>query len=69
MTRDEAVECARQVRPDVAVIDLSMPAMSGVEVTVALKDALPATRIVMLSDMDNTSTCERRCERVPAGMS
>lgn len=46
---DEAVERAREVRPDVAVIDVSMPAMSGLEVTVALKDALPATRIVMLT--------------------
>jgi DNA-binding NarL/FixJ family response regulator len=47
--RDEAVERARQVRPDVAVLDLSMPAMSGLEVTVALKDALRATRIVVLT--------------------
>ena len=46
---DEAVKRARQVRPDVAVIDLSMPAMSGLEVTVALKESLPATRIVMLT--------------------
>jgi two-component system response regulator NreC len=46
---DEAVERARQVRPDVAVLDLSMPAMSGLEVTVALKDALPATRVVVLT--------------------
>jgi DNA-binding NarL/FixJ family response regulator len=46
---NEAVERARQIRPDVAVIDLSMPAMNGLEVTLALKDALPATRIVMLT--------------------
>lgn len=46
---EEAIERARQLRPDVAVIDLSMPAMSGLEVTVALKEALPATRIVMLT--------------------
>ena len=46
---DEAVARARLVRPDVAVIDMSMPAMSGLEVIVALKDALPATRIVMLT--------------------
>jgi len=46
---DEAVERARQTRPDIAVIDVAMPAMSGLEVTVALKDAMPSTRIVMLT--------------------
>jgi DNA-binding NarL/FixJ family response regulator len=46
---DDAVEQARQLRPDVAVLDVSMPAMSGLEVTLALTDALPATRIVILT--------------------
>lgn len=46
---DEAVERAREARPDVAVLDLSMPAMSGLEVTTVLRDALPATRILMLT--------------------
>jgi two-component system, NarL family, response regulator NreC len=47
-TGEEAIERARQLRPDVAVLDVSMP-VSGLEVTVALKEALPATRIVMLT--------------------
>jgi two-component system response regulator NreC len=46
---DAAVERARQIRPDVVVVDVSMPVMSGLEVTVALKHALPATRIVALT--------------------
>ena len=46
---DEAVERAREARPDVAVLDVSMPAMSGLEVTTVLRDALPATRILMLT--------------------
>jgi two-component system, NarL family, response regulator NreC len=46
---DGAVEQARQIRPDVVVVDVSMPVMSGLEVTVALKHALPATRIVALT--------------------
>ena len=46
---DEAVERARQMRPDVAVLDVAMPAMSGLVVTVALKDAIPTTRIVVLT--------------------
>lgn len=46
---DEAVERAREARPDVAVLDISMPAMSGLEVTTVLRDAIPTTRILMLT--------------------
>ena len=46
---DEAVERARELRPDVAVLDISMPGMSGLEVTTALRDAIPATRILILT--------------------
>lgn len=46
---DEAIERAREVRPDIAVLDVSMPAMSGLEVTTVLRDALPSTRILMLT--------------------
>jgi DNA-binding NarL/FixJ family response regulator len=46
---DEAIERAREARPDIAVLDVSMPAMSGLEVTTVLRDALPSTRILMLT--------------------
>ena len=46
---DEALARAREARPDIAVLDVSMPAMSGLEVTTALRDAIPATRILMLT--------------------
>jgi two-component system, NarL family, response regulator NreC len=46
---DEAVERAREAAPDVAVLDLSMPVMSGLEVTTVLRDAMPAMRILILS--------------------
>jgi DNA-binding NarL/FixJ family response regulator len=46
---DEALQRAREVHPDVAVLDLSMPVMSGLEVTTALRDAIPATRILVLT--------------------
>lgn len=48
-TGDEAVARARAARPDVAVLDVSMPAMSGLEVTTMLRDLMPSTRILMLT--------------------
>lgn len=46
---EEALERAREARPDVAVLDVSMPAMSGMEVTTVLRDRMPATRILILT--------------------
>lgn len=44
-----AVDEALRTRPDVAVIDLSMPRLNGVEVVRRLKSALPATRTLVLT--------------------
>jgi two-component system, NarL family, response regulator NreC len=44
-----AVDAAMRTRPDVAVIDLSMPLMAGIEVVRRLTAALPATRILVLT--------------------
>ncbi len=35
--------------PDVAVLDVAMPRMSGTEAALAIREAAPATRIVALS--------------------
>jgi DNA-binding NarL/FixJ family response regulator len=45
----EAVELATRLQPDVAVLDVAMPRMSGTEAAVAIREAAPATRIVALS--------------------
>lgn len=45
----EAVDRARETRPDVAVVDISMPTLSGLEVTAVLRDAIPETRILILT--------------------
>jgi DNA-binding NarL/FixJ family response regulator len=52
-TGGEAVERAGTLVPDVAVLDVSMPGESGLEVAKRIKRALPATRVLMLSVYDN----------------
>lgn len=44
-----AVEKALELRPDVAIIDISMPRLSGVEVVRRLHAELPATRVLVLT--------------------
>lgn len=45
----EAVRLTEQLRPDVLVTDLLMPALSGIEVVNQLRRRAPNTRVVMLS--------------------
>jgi DNA-binding NarL/FixJ family response regulator len=45
----QAVRIAAAARPDVVVLDLQLPDISGVEVIRGLADALPGVRVLMLS--------------------
>jgi DNA-binding NarL/FixJ family response regulator len=50
---EEAVRRALETRPDVAVIDLTMPGLSGVETLERLHRELPATRLLVLTMHDD----------------
>jgi DNA-binding NarL/FixJ family response regulator len=45
----EAIEKAVALRPDVAVVDISMPRLSGIEVTRRIATQLPHTRVLVLT--------------------
>ena len=45
----EAVEQALRLRPDVAVVDISMPGLNGIEVVRRLHAEIPATRTLVLT--------------------
>jgi DNA-binding NarL/FixJ family response regulator len=63
---EEAVVLARSLHPDVIVMDISLPGMTGIEATEVLHRELPAIRILMLSVHDHP---EYVLESVRAGAS
>lgn len=46
----EAIKKAQQLRPELIVLDLSMPVMNGLEAARELSKMLPSTRILMLTN-------------------
>jgi DNA-binding NarL/FixJ family response regulator len=48
----EATRKALETRPDVAVLDASMPRLSGLEATRRIREALPETRVLILTMHD-----------------
>jgi DNA-binding NarL/FixJ family response regulator len=49
----EAIEQAKKLRPDLIVLDLSMPRMNGVEAASILSQTMPGTPIVLLTLYQN----------------
>ncbi|CCN71048.1 response regulator transcription factor [Vibrio nigripulchritudo] len=49
----EAIDAVNRVRPDVVLMDVSMPVMNGIEATMILKEEHPCVKVLMLTMHDN----------------
>ena len=49
---EEAVQRARELRPDIVLMDIQMPRRSGVEATALITAACPQTRVIVLTTFD-----------------
>ncbi len=50
---EEAIEVARSLQPDIAVMDIAMPGIGGIEATRAIKKYCPETAVLILSAYDD----------------
>ena len=61
-TGREAVEGAKELKPDVVVIDISMPDLNGVEATQQISKQVPDTKVVVLTMHDSEELARKVLE-------
>lgn len=49
---EEAVQLASQLKPDVVIMDVAMPKLSGIEATKQIKELLPSVIVLVLTGYD-----------------
>ncbi|WP_251141635.1 response regulator transcription factor, partial [Streptomyces sp. McG6] len=64
---DEVVSAALDQRPDVALLDIEMPGLSGLEAAALLRDHLPGCRVVMVTTFGRPGYLRRAMDAGAAG--
>jgi CheY-like chemotaxis protein len=57
---EEAVRLSQVLQPDIVLSDVLMPQMSGIQMAITIREALPATRIVLFSGQATTAELLRQ---------
>jgi DNA-binding response OmpR family regulator len=52
---EQAVEVIAEWEPDLAILDVGLPKMNGIDLAVALKTSHPACRVLLFSGQPNTT--------------
>ena len=64
---DEVVAAARSAAPDVALLDVEMPGLDGIEATAALRAAVPGCRVLMVTTFGRPGYLRRAMEAGASG--
>jgi two-component system response regulator DesR len=64
---DEVLAAAREAQPDVALLDIEMPGMTGLEAAQLLRAALPGCRVLMLTTFGRVGYLRRAMADGAAG--
>jgi two-component system response regulator DesR len=64
---DEVLEAAHRAHADVALLDIGLPGMDGLQVAAAMRDELPDVRVVMLTTFNRPGYLRRAMEAGAAG--
>jgi two-component system response regulator DesR len=64
---DEVIEAAKASKPDVALLDVEMPGLDGIEAAAALRVAVPGVRVLMVTTFGRPGYLRRAMEAGAAG--
>ncbi len=64
---DEVIAAAQASKPDVALLDVEMPGLDGIEAAAALRAAVPGVRVLMVTTFGRPGYLRRAMEAGAAG--
>ena len=66
-TGQKAIEGFREHQPDIALMDIRLPDMSGIDVMIAIRKEFPGARVIMLTTSEGDVEIQRALEAGASG--